>query len=278
MLTDGDGSPMPPVGSKVRFFYSGLGPGGFHVDVYEGFIARYNIDREDQLPTLTLAVGNKYHNYSGGKWVTRDKSVSTFLKHVHGLVVLEQSLGITDDGIKTSEGSDFSHFFLTEFLADLEIKCEDQTFHVHRVLLAAASPYFLAMFQNDMTEASSRRIGLREIKPKVLKAALEWIYKSNLDVKVFKDDPDFAGDLLAAAEMYQLEKLKKIVEDELCGFLELENVLELVVMGDMHGAPKLKEKALKLIVEKKKEVKKLDDWKKFLKSYPDLTFEIIEML
>ena len=193
-------------------------------------------------------------------------------------MVLDQSLGITDDGIKTSEGSDFSHFFLTEFLADLEIKCEDQTFHVHRVLLAAASPYFLAMFQNDMTEASSRRIGLREIKPKVLKAALEWIYKSNLDVKVFKDDPDFAGDLLAAAEMYQLDKLKKIVEDELCDSLQLENVLELIVMGDMHRAPKLKEKALKLIAEKKKEVEKLDDWKKFLKSYPDLTFEIIEML
>ena len=278
MLTDGDGRPMPPVGSKVRFFYSGLGPGGFHVDVYEGFIARYNIDREDQLPTLTLAVGNKYHNYSGGKWVTRDKSVSTFLKHVHGLVVLEQSLGITDDGIKTSEGSDFSHFFLTEFLADLEIKCEDQTFHVHRVLLAAASPYFLAMFQNDMTEASSRRIGLREIKPKVLKAALEWIYKSNLDVKVFKDDPDFAGDLLAAAEMYQLEKLKKIVEDELCDSLQLENVLELIVMGDMHRAPKLKEKALKLIAEKKKDIENLDNWRMFVKSHPDLTVEIFKMV
>ena len=99
-----------------------------------------------------------------------------------------------------------------------------------------------------------------------------------MDVKVFKDDPDFAGDLLAAAEMYQLNKLKKIVEDELCDSLQLENVLELVVMGDMHGAPKLKEKALKLIAEKKKEVEKLDDWKKFVKSHPDLIVETIKML
>ena len=151
MLTDGDGRPMPPVGSKVRFFYSGLGPGGFHVDVYEGFIARYNIDREDQLPTLTLAVGHKYHNYSGGKWVTRNKSVSTFLKHVHGLVVLEQSLGITDDGIKTSEGSDFSHFFLTEFLADLEIKCEDQTFHVHSTEFSSPPPLHTSWRCSKMT-------------------------------------------------------------------------------------------------------------------------------
>ena len=278
MSTDGDGRPLPPVGSKVRFFYSGLGPDCFQVALYEGFIAEYNTDREDQEPTCTLAVGHKYHYDSAGKWITRNKVASTFLKYVHGLVVLEQSKGVTDDGIKTGESSDFSHYFLTDFLADLEIKCEDQTFYAHRVILSAASPYFQAMFQNDMVEACSRQIEMREIKPNVLKIALEWIYKNKLDVKVFKDDPNLAGDLLAAAEMYHLDKLKKIVEDELCGFLDLENVLELVVMGDMHGAPKLKEKALTLIVEKKKEVKKLDDWKKFLKSYPDLTFEIIEML
>ena len=99
-----------------------------------------------------------------------------------------------------------------------------------------------------------------------------------MDVKVFKDDPDFAGDLLAAAEMYQLNKLKKIVEDELCDSLQLENVLELVVMGDMHGAPKLKEKALKLIAEKKKDIENLDNWRMFVKSHPDLTVELFKMV
>ena len=198
-------------------------------------------------------------------------------KYIHGLVVLEQSMEITKDGIKNSEGSDFSHFFLSEFLADLQLQCEDQTFHVHRVLLAAASSYFQAMFQNNMVEACSRRIELREIKPNVLKFALEWIYTNKIDVKVFKYDPDFAEDLLAAAEMYHLDKLKKIVEDELCGSLQPENVLELVVMGDMHGTPQLKEKAIKFIAEKKKEVQNLENWRKFVKSYPDLTVEIIKM-
>ena len=264
MLTDGDGSPMPPVGSKVRFFLFRPGSNTYN---NEGIIATYSSDREDKQPTsFTLAAGCRYYKCQSSikNWVTKDVPMtfkSSLVKHVHGLVVLEPFKGITDDGIKTSESSDFTRFFLTDYLADLQLKCEDQIFHVHRVLLAAASPYFQTMFQNDMTEARAGCIELREIKPKVLKTALKFVYESKIDVKDFKDDSDFSGELLAAAEMYQLENLKKIVEDELCGNLELENVLELVVMGDRHGASKLKEKALKLIVEKKKEVENLDDWR-----------------
>ena len=78
--------------------------------------------------------------------------------------------------------------------------------------------------------------------------------------------------------MYQLEKLKMIAEDELCDNLQLENVLELVVIADRHGATKLKDKALKLIVKKKEQVENFDDWCMFIGTYPKLTAEIFKML
>ena len=138
--------------------------------------------------------------------------------------------------------------------------------------------YFQAMFKNDMTEARSGSIELREIKPNVFKTALKWIYTNKIDVHDFKDDLDFAGNLLSAAEMYQLKKLKRIVEGELSDTIQLENVLEMLVIGDRYGATKMKEKALKMIAEKMKEVVKLDDWRKFIVAYPSLTFEITTML
>ena len=52
----------------------------------------------------------------------------------------------------------------------------------------------------------------------------------------------------------------------------------MLVMADRYGAPKLKEKSLKIIVEKKKDIVKLDEWKKFVRAYPDLTVEITTML
>ena len=279
MLTDGDGRPIPPVGSKVRFCW--LSP-GHNVQVYEGVITERILDREDQsLNCFKLAEGFK--KFRDKEWTTGTPSRAGIfykgvIEKIFNVTVLEPIKGITDDGIKNSEGPDFSNFFLADFLADLKLTCGGQTFHVHRVLLAAASPYFQAMFQNEMIEANSGGIELREIKSDVLKTVLEFLYKNKIDLKDFKEDPDFAGDLLAAADMYQLKNLKRIAEDELCDNLQLENVLELVVIADRHGATKLKEKALKMIVEKKEQVENVDDWCKFIGTYPKLTAEIIKML
>ena len=96
------------------------------------------------------------------------------------------------------------------------------------------------------------------MKPSVLKAVLDSIYKNKIDIKDLKDDSDFAGDLLAAAEMYNMSRLKHICEDAICDILAVDNVLTFLVIGDLHGAAKLKEKALKMIVEKK-EIANLED-------------------
>ena len=48
--------------------------------------------------------------------------------------------------------------------------------------------------------------------------------------------------------------------------------------GDTHRATKLKEKALKMIAEKFRDVVKLENWSDFVETYPKLTVEITKML
>ena len=43
-----------------------------------------------------------------------------------------------------------------------------------------------------------------------------------------------AGELLAAAEQYQLELLKSICEEKLCSCLEIGNSVNYLVLGDMY--------------------------------------------
>ena len=50
-----------------------------------------------------------------------------------------------------------------------------------------------------------------------------------------------------------------------------------LVIGDRHGAAKLKEEALGMIVEKKREVVNLENWIEFIKTYPELTLQITKM-
>lgn len=116
------------------------------------------------------------------------------------------------------------------------------------------------------------------MKPRILNAVLEFIYSNMIETKKLRDDPDFAGDLLAAAEMYDMPRLKQICEDELCSILAVNNVLLLLEAGDTHRATKLKEKALKMIAEKFRDVVKLENWSDFVETYPKLTVEITKML
>ena len=171
----------------------------------------------------------------------------------------------------------FSHFFTSGTYTDLQIKCKDKTFSCHRVVVAAKVPVFNAMLQNNMVEASSGTIEIRNMKSSVLKAILDCIYKNKIDAKDLKDDPDFAMEILAAAEMYDMSRLKQICEEALCDILAVNNVLMTLAIGDRHGAAKLKEEALRMIVEKKREVVNLENWGEFIETYPKLTLQITKM-
>ena len=99
-----------------------------------------------------------------------------------------------------------------------------------------------------------------------------------MDVSKLTGNPEFTKEVLAAADKYQLEKLKDICEDKLCENIKLEDALDLLVVGDRFRVSKLKEEALNLIVKHKKKVTGLDEWVLFVKTYPELCVEITKLL
>ena len=199
MATDRDGRPAPPVGSKVRFNYTN----GF---TYEGVVTKI-----DPSPYITLA--EDYQMFVGGRsWINMCPGDVKFnLGSMHDVVVVMKPSSpkeIKSGGIKICEreGTDFSNFLTSGTYSDLQIKCEGLTFSCHRVVVSANSPVFDAMLQNNMVEASSGTIEIRDMKPNVLKAILDCIYKNKIDIKDLKDDPDFVMESLAAAEMYNMAR------------------------------------------------------------------------
>ena len=177
-------------------------------------------------------------------------------------------------------GTDFSGYFLSELLSDFKILCEDVTFSCHKIVLATGSPVFEAAVNSNMLEAKSGCLKIEDCKPNVVKFILEFIYKSQVDIKTLKEDPVFAREVLVAAEKYRLEKLKDLAEKELCTQIGIENALELLVVGDMYGAAKLRKSAKELIIKKKNDIVNLnkDEFRQFIRNYPDLSFEILELL
>lgn len=61
-------------------------------------------------------------------------------------------------------------------LSDTELVVDGVIFYVHRAILSAACPFFMALFTNNMQESNQRRIVLPELSPDVFRAFLGIVY------------------------------------------------------------------------------------------------------
>lgn len=72
--------------------------------------------------------------------------------------------------------SGLSNLWYQELCADFEIIVGDKTFRCHKVVLAAVSDYFQAMFTSGMKETVQNQCVLNDIQPEVFESTLELIY------------------------------------------------------------------------------------------------------
>ena len=70
---------------------------------------------------------------------------------------------------------------------------------------------------------------IKDIPSDVVAEMLLYIYTGNTP-----NLNKLAGDLLGAAEQYQLEMLKNICEEKLCNSLEIDNSVNHLILGDLY--------------------------------------------
>ena len=69
----------------------------------------------------------------------------------------------------------FSEFRTKNKLCDVVIKVGELTLHAHRVVLAACSPYFSAMFSGGMIESQQGVVNFRDLDPKAIEALVDFL-------------------------------------------------------------------------------------------------------
>ena len=110
----------------------------------------------------------------------------------------------------------------------------------------------------------------------VLFEVLRFIYTG----KVSSDDSlkKQARDILAVANKYQIDLLKRLCEDHLVSTLNASNCFDLIVLGDLNEAADLKKTALDFVSKNSATLVKTDAYKDFLKERPDLLFEVTQSM
>ena len=173
---------------------------------------------------------------------------------------------------------DLVDYCCSKELSDIQIKCQDETFDAHQVILSARSPVLKRMLESDMVEKKRKVIESKEINSDIVKEMLKYIYTGKCIINDANVNPQTVKKLFEAANMYQLDSLKAFCGEVLISSLVPDNALSLLLLGDMYSAEELKKLALAMVINNLKTIRRSDEWKMFRKERPDITADIIEAM
>jgi len=168
---------------------------------------------------------------------------------------------------------DISSIFEHSKFSDCVVACEGREFRCHKNILAGRSTVFDAMFTHDMEENRKSKVDIVDLDGDTVHDMILYIYSG----KVAEVETKATG-LLSAAEKYDLKELKTMCETALCDTITQDNVLDLLVLADLHGASSVRGLALKFIVDNGKEIVAQQGWRDKLKAYPEIMADMFEAM
>ncbi|XP_064620232.1 kelch-like protein 22 isoform X2 [Lineus longissimus] len=126
-------------------------------------------------------------------------------------------------------------FYQDKSLCDITLKAGNYSVQAHRVVLAANSDYFSAMFSRIWSEGlQDSSITLHELTPCGLKAVVEFCYHGKLTV-----DSENTVDILSAIHHCQVVKAYKLFEDYLSKNIEKYDVRDLFTLSELYDLKNL---------------------------------------
>ncbi|XP_063159361.1 kelch-like protein 40 [Candoia aspera] len=117
---------------------------------------------------------------------------------------------------------------------DCVLKVKGREFPCHRLVLAACSPYFRAMFLSDIDESKKREVSLEDVDPEVMSKILHYIYTSEIEIT-----EQNVQDIFSVANMFQIPSIFTVCVSFLQKRLCLSNCLAIFRLGLMLDCARL---------------------------------------
>ncbi|GFQ93361.1 speckle-type POZ protein B [Trichonephila clavata] len=207
-------------------------------------------------------------------------TIQAFIRHTDGHeTAFEYNPIIPNPCISNAEASqlksipglkeDFECLYSKGILSDVKLHTASESFQVHKVILAARSPVFLAIFTTDMKEKIQECVDVSDLEDDTVRRMLLYLYTDTLKDLQWENTLK----LYYAADKYQIIALKV----KCCSFLKRNlcpsNVCDMLVLADLHGDGELKNSAQEYALAHEKDVFSSDEWTKFAKNNAVLASE-----
>ena len=144
-----------------------------------------------------------------------------------------------------------------ETFCDVTVAANGKEFKAYKVVLAAASPFFLSLLENDMRERNEQRIEIRleEATASVMEDVLQYIYTGNVSVT-----EESCHNLIATADYLLLPGLKTLAVDFLKEKVTVQNCVFNYYFASKYRCTELTEICCSVINLNFSDVLKTDDF------------------
>ena len=131
-----------------------------------------------------------------------------------------------------------------KLLCDVHLVTEGAKFPAHRVVLAAASPYFHPMFTGGFKESQMNEITLSDTSSVGLKSVLDAIYTADLSLSV-----ENVCDVVPLASLLQLNEIVEHCERFLATNVSAGNCLHRLYFADRYDLQQVMDECTDFILE-----------------------------
>ncbi|XP_022089771.1 kelch-like protein 24 [Acanthaster planci] len=147
-------------------------------------------------------------------------------------------------------------------LIDVVLTVGEKEIPCHRVVLAASSPYFKAMFTRNVEERGQRKVTLQDVNPNMLQMIVDYIYTSQVRITT-----ENVQELLSTSNFFLIKCLVYACSNFLIRQLDVDNCIEMHSFAESQGCEELSRAACGYVVREFPQVCKTEA---FLNASPQL--------
>ncbi|KAI3906251.1 hypothetical protein MKW92_041668 [Papaver armeniacum] len=168
---------------------------------------------------------------------------------------------------------------------DVKFQVGNESFRAHKLILAARSSVFRAMFFGLVGNRDMETVIIEEFDPFAFKAMLLFLYSDELPEAHELSDSDslctstaLMQHLLAAADRFDLARLRLICEAKLCEDITTDTVATTLTLAEQHQCLRLKTVCLNFTTKPENfgDVMKSDGFAYFEKNCPSLLIDMLK--
>lgn len=177
-------------------------------------------------------------------------------------------------------GSNLLQLFEGKTSTDVVFDVDGTQIPAHKIILSARSPVFNVLLTGPMKEGHQDSITIKDVKAPVFKILLYFAYADRLPPEVVgsKLDVPLAQHLLAAADRFQLLRLRCICEQRLCDSVAVDTVATTLALAEQNNAKELKRVCLEFVSKHLQAVMATEAYDYMTKTCPQLQSELLKVI